>query len=642
MPEEIKIPARLQRAAAFDVRMDAEGEGDANRVALSFSSEEPVARWFGFEVLGHAPGEADLRWFNSGRAPLLSDHRNAIGAVLGVVESATLEGGKGRAVVRFGDHAEAQDALAKVRAGLLGNISVGYSVERFRRDGEMDGEDVLRATRWTPREVSLVAAPADTSVGVGRSAAQDDAVSITIEEGDMPKDDDHRAAAPAAPATAPANPQPAPAAYRGGERQPEAERPNVEEMLAQARKAERERCAEIERIGAAHGIPAEARERAKADGMDVAAFRGVVLDHLGDAAPARMNAASAIGLSQREAQGFSFVRALHAMANPEDRAAQQAAAFEHEVSAATKAAEPKRSFKGMAIPADVLEPGHVYGQRDAVAGTPSAGGNLVATELQAGSFIELLRARSVLARLGSTRLEGLQGNVAIPRQSGGGTAYWVGENTAPTATAFTVDQVPLTPHTVAGWTNYSRRLLLQSSLSVEALIRTDLARVLALAIDKTALEGDADADAPDGIADTAGINGVDFAAAGAPTWAEVVQCWSEIAIDDADTGVLGYAMNPAMAGYLMSTPKVAGDSAMIMAERNTLAGWRAELTTQAAAAKLWFGNWADLVQGFWSGLDLMADPYSLSTSGAVRVTAFQDTDNGVRHAASFCMGVHVP
>jgi HK97 family phage major capsid protein/HK97 family phage prohead protease len=629
----VTLPARLHRAAEVDAP-PSPADGDDRRISLSFSSEEPVWRWFGLEVLGHQPGEADLAWANSGRAPLLADHRNAIGAVLGVVESAVIEGGKGRAVVRLGEHADAQDALAKLRAGLLGNISVGYSVEELMWAGERDGVDVYRATRWTPREISLVAAPADTSVGVGRagpaSADHGATVTIIVKEGQMADPTTDTRAAPAAQPTA----TPAQPGRSDGQ--------SVEAMLAAARTAERERCAEIDRIGAAHNIPVAVRDKAKQDGMDLPTFRGIVLDHYGEDAPRRMNAASAIGLTQREANRFSFVRALHAMANPEDRGAQSAAAFEREVSDAAKAADPKRSFKGMAVPADVLEPGHVYGQRNQVAGTPSAGGALVATELQAGSFIELLRARSVLARLGSTRLEGLSGNVAIPRQSGGGTAYWVGENVAPTATAFTVDQVPLTPHTVAGWTNYSRRLLLQSSLSVEALIRTDLARVLALAIDKTALEGDAGADAPDGIADTAGINGVDFATAGKPLWAEVVDCWAQIAIDNADEGSLGYVLNPAMAGYLMSTPRVSGDSAMMMLERNSLAGWRAEISTQAAAAKLWFGNWADLVQGFWSGLDLMADPYSLSTSGAVRVTAFQDTDNGVRHAASFCMGVHVP
>jgi len=110
-------------------------EADANRVTLSFSSEEPVLRVFGWEVLGHKPGEADLAWVNSGRAPLLADHHNSIGSVLGVIESASIVDGKGRAVARFGDHAEAQDALAKVRAGMLGNISVRYSVERYQRVG---------------------------------------------------------------------------------------------------------------------------------------------------------------------------------------------------------------------------------------------------------------------------------------------------------------------------------------------------------------------------------------------------------------------------------------------------------------------------------------------------------------------------
>ena len=46
-------------------------------------------------------------------------------------------------------------------------------VEFFRganARGEIDGSPVARVTRWQPREISLVAIGADSSVGIGRSA----------------------------------------------------------------------------------------------------------------------------------------------------------------------------------------------------------------------------------------------------------------------------------------------------------------------------------------------------------------------------------------------------------------------------------------------------------------------------------------
>lgn len=643
MPE-IEIPARLHRAAAFDVRKDAEGEGDANRIAISFSSEEPVLRWFGWEVLGHKPGEANLAWVNSGRAPLLADHRNAIGAVLGVIESASIEGGKGRAVVRFADHPEAREAFAKVRAGVLGNISVGYSVERLERDGVVDGEDVFRAIRWTPREISLVAAPADTSVGVGRSAPAE-TVTIEIKEGDMPKDDETRAAAPAAPAPAPANPQPAAPTQRGdGDK-------GVEAMLADARKAERERCAEIDRIGAAFNIAADVRAKAKADGMTVDAFRGVVLDHLGDAGQERMNAASAIGLTEREAQRFSLVRLIHALASDRtDRHAIESARFEFEACEAAAATARGRTVRGALIPTDVLvrrdfmaPAGPRDGRRDLQVGDGGVGtgGQLVATDMS-GSFIDALRARAFTIRAGATVLEGLVGNVAIPKLTGVATAHWVAESTPPAESTPSVGQVKMTAHTVAANVDFSRRLGLQASLSVEGLVRADLLSNITLAIDHCALNGSADVDAPDGIADDVNINVVDFATDAAPTWAEVVQCWGEVAGANAAMGQMAYALHPLMAAYLMSTPKVPGDSGMMMTEDNRLAGFPAEVTTQVPAPQLWFGDWSSLIIGFWSGLDIVVDPYSLSTAGVTRVTAFQDADFGIRHSKSFCKGVMVP
>ena len=141
-----------------------------------------------------------------------------------------------------------------------------------------------------------------------------------------------------------------------------------------------------------------------------------------------------IGLSEKEIRNFSFVRAINALANPTDRRAREAASFEFECSEAA-AQRSRRESRGILIPVDVLK-------RDLTVGTATAGGHTVSTDLLTGNFIDLLRNRSVMMQM-ATLLTDLNGNIAIPRMTGGATAYWVGEGSAPTESQQAFDQVTL-------------------------------------------------------------------------------------------------------------------------------------------------------------------------------------------------------
>lgn len=556
--DDRKAGERVTRADAMEARVESV---DDRRVSMSISSEMPVGRSYGEEVLDHNPQSIDLSFLNSGRAPLLMDHDPE--RQIGVIESVSLDGSarKLRATVRFGKSALASEVYGDVADLIRGNVSIGYSIAKMVK--ENDGR-TYRATNWRPVEVSIVSIPADVSVGVGRSMETETTSEAVVETS------------------------------------------QITETLVEAQIAETE----------------TPKER-KMENSATVATESRAYD-----APIQAE----VGLTQKEVRQFSFVRAINALANPQDKRAWANAAFEREVSDAAQKTYG-RSAQGIFVPNEV-----VHAKRDLTVGTASAGGNLVATDLLAASFIEMLRNRSVVQRAGATVLNGLVGNVAIPKQSGAATAYWVAESGAPTESQQTLAQVTMSPKTVGAYTDFSRKLMIQSSIDVESMVRRDLATVIALAIDAAALYGTGSNNQPTGIKLVSGINTKDFAATN-PTFAELVGMESEVATDNADIGTMTYLFNPAQRGALKTTEKSSTSAGQFVWEAgNTVNGYRTETSNQVTAGDVFFGNFADLLIGFFSGLDLMVDPYSNSTSGTMRVVALQDTDIAVRNAVSFCYG----
>lgn len=572
-------------------------------VEFPFSSELPVERWFGDEVLSHKSGAADLARLNDG-APLLFNHN--MDEIIGVVEKAWIaEDKRGYARVRFAKTARAEEVMSMVNDGILRNVSFGYRINEMTESGK--DTKTYTATRWEPFEISAVTVPADNSVGFGRS-----------DDGDKRDVTVHRTQ------------DSAPAEQPPEETMTEQTTPTVDVQVVatQAAEAERSRIAAIDALGQRFNN-AELSRKLINEGKSMDEARAMFLEEIKmDQKPI---ASADVGLTDKEVRQFSVLRALNALANPSDKNAWAAAAFEREVSEAGSKAAGK-SARGIFVPGEVLR-----AKRDLNVTTATAGGNVVATDLMAESFIELLRNKSVVQRAGATVMNGLVGNIAIPKQTGAATAYWVAESGAPTESQQTVGQVAMTPKTVGAFTDFSRRLILQSSIDVENMVRRDLAAVIALAIDTAALYGTGASNQPTGLKLQSGINTKDFAAA-TPTFAELVAMESEVAADNADVGTMAYLVNAAMRGALKSAEKFSTTGMTIWEPGNTVNGYRTEVSNQVATNDVIFGNFSDLIIGFWSGLDLTVDPYAGATSGTVRVIALQDVDIAVRNAVSFCYG----
>jgi HK97 family phage major capsid protein/HK97 family phage prohead protease len=574
-----------------------EGEGD--ELTFSFSSEQPVERWFGTEVLSHQAGAADLARLNDG-APFLWNHDRD--AVIGVVQQASFgDDQRGYAKVKWSRNAMAQEKRQDVEDGILRNVSFAYEINDVE---ERDGTMLI--TRWTPLEVSLVSIPADNSVGLGRS--MDEPIPSLPDVEQSPAADEMEA--------------------------PEAPAPTVdmEVVRSEAVKAERDRIASITALGERHEMPDLARQLIDG-GKSLAEAREAILDQLGTRSTMQQPIANVdlttndVGLSEKEVKRFSFVRALNYLSNQGDANARRAAEFEIEVGKAA-AEKYERSSNGIVVPNEVL-------RRDLVVGTPSAGGNLVASELLSGSFIELLRNRMAMMQAGVTMLTGLQGNISVPRQTSAATAYWVGEGSSPTESQQAIDQVNMTPKTVGAFVDYSRRLLLQSSIDVEGMIRADLARVIALELDRAAIYGTGSSSQPLGLVNTTGIGSQTITTFG--TFAEYIGMETDVATANADAGSMRYIINAAARGALKST-SIVGTEARFVYENDEINGYPVIVSNQLTTNDALFGDFSQFVVGMWSGLDLTVDPYAGATAGTVRVIALQDVDYAVRQPAAFCYG----
>ena len=576
-------------------------DADARTVQLAISSEEGVERSFGTEILVHDEDAIDLKFLRSGRAPLLLDHDPR--KQIGVVESVHLDetDHRLRAVVRFGRNGLASEVFSDVEDGIRANVSIGYRIADIEQADDEDGA-VFRVTAWQPLEVSIVSIPADTSVGVGRSASVHPP---KVEEAAMSEQ--------------------------------QIDQVDVEAVRAQATEVAKaefaKTSAEILALGAKHN-KRDLANKAIGEGYSVEQFRGALLDVIGNDKPLEV---AEPDISPREERQFSFLRAINAAATNDWRNA----GYEREMSDEI-ANRLGKSPKGFFVPAAA------WGQRNIIAGTDADGGFLKPTDHLGNEFIAALRGRLVTAGLGARIMTGLQGDISIPKISAGVAAAFVGEGSAVAEVNQTFAAVTLAPKTLGAFTDISRKLMAQSDPSAEAIVRDDLLGAVAAKLEDVTIEGDG-SNEPTGITKTSGIGSVAIGTnGGVPTWASVTNLVKEVEVDNAVIAdSTAFLTNPKVKSKLANTAKGSGDSVMILdAPWDQLYGYPLAVTTHVpgdltkgstsgSCSAMIFGDFSQLMMGFWSAPDILVDPYTGGSAGNTRVIVMQDVDVAVRHAQSF-------
>lgn len=244
----------------------------------------------------------------------------------------------------------------------------------------------------------------------------------------------------------------------------------------------------------------------------------------------------------------------------------------------------------------------------------------------------------------------LQGDFSIPKQGKESQGFWVEEGHAPELSETLIGSVKMSPKTVGAMTDLTRKTILQSSIDLESWLRADLAKTLALTIDKAIISGSGKGAEPKGLLTLAqekmkdpkanNINVVMPQGGGKDIgWEDIVSLETMLDDVDAATGsTLAYLTNARVRGHLKTTPKSAANPSFIWPEGtggdSRLNGYYATTSnlipktlgkTKDQSAII-FGAWENVIMGEWGpGLDVQVNPY-ISSAGSVRIRLLLDVD----------------
>ena len=584
------------------------------RVRIALTSEAPVSRSFGSEILDHSEESIDTSFMGQGRSPLLLDHDMT--KQIGVVENYYIDNSARRTIaeVRFGKSDLANEVFNDVKDGIRQNVSVGYNINSMERDDSFD-EPTYRVS-WTPLESSIVSIPADQSSNVG-IARSDDAAK------ELPDLEVASLATETKDSGVTINQH-----LNKENKVEEKQEINVEEVKTVTESETRKRIAkqsdEILELGSRHQQQDLARQAIK-DGTDLETFRGQLLNTIPSGQPLET---AEIGLTEKESRDFSILKAVYAMSNPTNRKAQEDAKFEFEASQAAKD-KYGRNSEGLTLPSEVMG----TWTRD-INTTDDAGG--IGEDFRRGDFIDALRDASGVIRAGATIFPDLVDNVKIPKQTGVSTATWIAtEGGAVTESELTLGSVTMSPNTISAYTDITNKMLANSSLSIETLVRNDLAAGIGKVVDTGAMTGSGSSGQPTGINSATGVNSVTLTTAATPTWAEAVEMESLVLADNVPFNRPGYLTNSTVVGNLKTTAKASNTAIFIMDSDGRVNGHPVTISNAVAAGYAYFGMWSDLLIGFFGSIDILVDPYTAATNNLTRIRATQFCDVAVRHGQSF-------
>lgn len=597
---------------------------------LNTEKRVQVFDWRSWEVIDEILVAGGMR-VEGDQVVMLDTHRRfGTETVIGSIRDIRTEDGQNIGRLVFAENDEkAERVWNLVRQGHLTDVSVGYRVDQSidlkenteqNIDGKIyknDSKRVLRVSKsWTLLETSPV------PIGANSEAKVREVEQITEQNTEVEPKQERKET-------------------MGDEikkEQPEVIKVDTSKIEREAReKAAKQRGDEINEIYAlaAQWDKRDLADKAVKENKSLDEFRKMVLDTNFENQQQIDTQRDNIGLSDKETQEFNIGRAIRAIATGR----RQDAAFEFEV---TRELSKKHNIqvddKRILIPNEVLHRmNHIdpkfeeYWRNKRTMTTAAGGVGLVGTEHLAGSFIDMLRNRIALTRLGARMLTGLVGNISIPKQTGASTFEWVSAGGAVSGGDPAFGSVTGSPKTGRGKVAFNRELLLQGNPSVDGLVFDDLSLVTALGFDLGGINGAGTGGAPTGILNTSGIGDVTGTSF---DWPALVEFETDVRAANGDIGSMAYLTNATINGLMKTREKSSGYPVFLI-ENGMANGYPVEVSNQVPASTMIFGVFSQLLLALWGVLAIEVDIYTDADNGNIIIRSFQSGDWIVRQAAAF-------
>ena len=277
--------------------------------------------------------------------------------------------------------------------------------------------------------------------------------------------------------------------------------------------------------------------------------------------------------------------------------------------------------------------------------TLDQGGMVIATEKR--GLLDDFFNGSVIRQAGATVLEGLVGKLDLPRLVAGTAPAKKTENAAADEVTPTTAMLSLQAKRLPAYIDISESLLKQSSVAIEAILRTHLTNQM-LAVQEAAFFHGGGTSEAYGIAGTSGIGSVVGDTNGiAPALSHIIALETAVDTSNALLGNLHYVSNGQIRGKLKGTAKVAStDSRMLLDDNGLLNGYVPFFTNAVSrtltkgssnlASAIFFGNFADYYVGYWGGISLeMVRDKTNAIGGLYTLVAAGYYDGGVVRPKSF-------
>lgn len=582
------------RAIAADATRAA-GKGDdadSRRFSIAVSSEYPVQRWYGDEILVHEADAIDGEFFGSGRAPLLMDHDTT--RQIGVIESYSLGSDKVlRASIRFSKSEEAQAIQRDVEDGIRGNVSIGYRIHDFK---PLPKDAGYRITKWSPHEASFVSVPADPKVGVGRDLEPTPPFGKRKMEHEIIEDDEDRFSA-----------------LRLADQK--AERHGV---LDEFRK---KFGPEVTRGLTAHEIDKRSTEIIK---NLLPISKALTDQRIG--APAHHLAG--------ERGALTFLDFCQAGAGLSDDTGQ---VREHSQEMARRSGRKLRTANSFVMNLGVLA--------DRAATFKDDASGAIFDEHLAARYVEQAYAESACFKAG-VQFIAVQGNPVIPVEETKPVPTWHSDTvTPPSDTVFEIGSVTGQNRMMILTLTVSRMLLQQSSPEISGIVARSFRNALTAEMDRVITQGSGSSNQPTGVGVHADIPTIAMGTNGAAIdYETVVRMQEMIETADLSSEHCAYITNPKVKRALLTVPREAGMPTYVLDDRSPdkLIGRPIYYSTNVKSdaskgsgtnlSSIFFGDWQSaVVVPVWSNIELLFDPFSLSKVGALNITAIMNADVIVRN-----------